>query len=231
MIQVNLLPGGKKRSGGGFSFGSIVDSIKRFGAGGGTSLDPYKGFFGVAAAVAVIFMGLSFTSVLSETEELEVQEEAAVQDSIRNAAIIQSTRQLRARGDSIQERVRIIQDIDAGRYTWPHLLDEIASAVPDFTWLREVTYQGDSPLQVRITGRAGSIYAITSFMRRLEASRFLRSVRAETMLQIPSEANPEDLVYRFELLVTYSAPGIDALETVPLFENVTAQAQTAGTGN
>ena len=231
MIEVNLLPGGKKRSSGGFSFSFSLDALKNLGGGGGGSIDPYMGFFGVAAVIALGYLGWSFMGLRSETEELGVQVEAAVQDSVRNAAIIGRTNALRARGDSIQERVAIIQDIDAGRYAWPHLLDEIAAAVPDYTWLREVVYVGDAPLQIRVTGRAGSIFAITSFMRRLEASRFLRAVAPETMQQVPSEENPDDLVYLFELVLTYESPGIDELESVPLFGDATAQAQNADTGN
>lgn len=234
MIEVNLLPGGKKGSAGGFSFN--FDAIKNLGrrsggGGGGGGVDPYQGFFAVAAALAIGYMGFSFMSLRSQAEELNVQLEAAVQDSVRNAAIIQRTNELRARGDSIQERVQIIQEIDAGRYRWPHLLDEIGAAVPDYTWLREVIYQSDGPLVVRVSGRAGSIFAITTFMRRLEASRFLRAVRTETIQQVPSEANPEDLVYLFEVTMTYESPGIDELETVPLFNDGAAQAQTAAPGN
>lgn len=235
MIEVNLLPGGKKGTSGGFSFNAALDALKnrggRGGGGGGSAIDPYQGFFAVAAAIAVGYMAFSFLSLRSETEDLRVQLETAVQDSIRNAAIIQRTNELRARADSIQERVAIIQEIDAHRYTWPHILDEVAAAVPDYTWLREVLYSGDDPLQVRIAGRAGSIFAITSFMRRLEASRFLGGVTPETIQQMASEENPEDLVYMFELLMTYESPPIEELETVPLFEDGTSQAQTAGPGN
>lgn len=238
MIEVNLLPGGKKGSSSGFTFS--LDGLRDMlpgggggggGAGGGAGTDPYQIFFAIAAAVAIGYMGYSFMSLRSETEELQVQLETAVQDSIRNAAIIQRTNELRARADSIQQRVAIIQEIDAHRYTWPHVLDEVAAAVPDFTWLREVLYSGENPLQIRVTGRAGSIFAITNFMRRLEASRFFRQVDPETIQQQPSELNPEDMVYMFELIMTYESPALDELETVPLFDDGTVQAQTAGTGS
>ncbi len=234
MIEVNLLPGGKKRSSGGFSFSFSLSGLKSLlggGGGGSGSIDPYMGFFAVAAAIAIGYMGWSYAGLRGETEELGVLVEQARQDSVRNAATIKRTNELRARGDSIQERVAIIQEIDAGRYAWPHLLDEVAAAVPDYTWLREVVYIGDAPLQVRVAGRAGSIFAITSFMRRLEASRFLRAVAPETMQKVPSEENPNDLVYMFELVLTYESPGIDELETIPLFGDATAQAQNAETGN
>lgn len=235
MIEVNLLPGGKKGAKGGFSFN--LDALKSFGrqsgggGAGGAGFDRYLAFFAVAAIASLGFIGVNFFGIRSEAEELQVQVEAAVQDSIRNATIIQRTNELQARGDSIQQRVQIIQEIDAGRYTWPHILDEVAAAVPDFTWLREVVYQSEDPLVVRVSGRAGSIFVITSFMRRLEASRFLRAVTTETIQQVPSDANPEDMVYLFEITMTYESPGIDDLETVPLFGESTAQAQNAARGN
>ncbi len=237
MIEVNLLPGGRKGGGGDrFSLGSLAGAIKglrdRGGGGGGVgpSFDGYMGFFAAAAAISIGFMAFSFLSVRGENEELNVQLEAEIQDSIVNAATIQNANRLRARGDSIQQRVAIIQEIDADRYTWPHLLDEIASAVPDYTWLREVIYQSENPLTARVAGRAGSIFAITRFMRRLEASRFLRGVDAVTIQEMPSEEDSADLVFMFELTMIYDPPSLDELESVPLFSDGTTQAQTSGSG-
>lgn len=236
MIEVNLLPGGQKRgSGGGFSLAGALASLRSRGGGGGGGggggFDPYMGFCIAALVVSLGLMGYRFMSVRGEAEELAVQVEEAVQDSIRNAAIIQRTEELQARGDSIEERVRIIQSIDQERYVWPHLLDEVASAVPDFTWLREIIYQSEDPLVVRIAGRAGSIFAITQFMGRLEGSPFLRAVNTETIQETPSEQNSEDLVYMFELTLIYESPSVDQLQTVPLFGNSSAQAQSADPGN
>jgi Tfp pilus assembly protein PilN len=234
VIEVNLLPGGKKGSAGGFSFKSLklpsLQSLRGGGGGGGMPGDPYQLFLAGAAAIAIGYMAWSFLGVRGDAEELAVRLEEERQDSIELAQIIGQTAQLQARGDSIAARVQIIQDIDADRYTWAHLLDEVAAAVPDYTWLREVLYQSDDPLTVRLAGRAGSIFAITNFTRRLEASRFLRNADPETIQQVPSEENPEDMVYLFELVVTYDAPPLDELETVPLFEESSAQT-AAPTGN
>ena len=70
---------------------------------------------------------------------------------------------------------------------------------PEYTWLQEITYIGENPLQVRIVGRAGSIFAITNFMSRLETSSFLRDVEPQAIGQQQSETDPNDLVQLFEL--------------------------------
>ncbi len=224
MIEVNLLPGGRKRASRRFAF-----SLPKLGRGGEGGPDPYTMFFAAAAVVAIGYAGWAFygpTSFLilpmgvqAEEEELGVRLDTEVSDSIRFAGLIEQTNRLTAQGDSIAERVAIIQEIDHGRYVWPHLLDEIGAAVPEYMWLSEVLYTADSPLQVRIVGSAGSIDRITRFMRRLEASRFLRDVEPQSMSAQPSEENPDDLVQVFDILVIYEPPPIDELEFVPLFED------------
>jgi Tfp pilus assembly protein PilN len=230
LIEVNLLPGGKKRSSKGRGVSLKGLSLPSFGkGGGGFSMpgDPYQ--LGAAAAgvttlavVAWLFLGLR-----SDREEVQVGVESAVQDSIRFADLIQRTNQLTARRDSIGQRVAIIQEIDAGRYVWPHILDEVARALPDYTWLHEVMQVQEDPLQIRINGRAGSNFAITNFMRNLEASPFLRGVAIERTEQAPSEQDPNEIVYVFELVVTFEAPPLEELETIPLFEGDVTGAQTA----
>jgi Tfp pilus assembly protein PilN len=226
VIEVNLLPGGKKRASKGFSFSMPSLSL----GGGGDGADRYIMFFGVAALISIGYMAYSFLGVRSEREEFEVRLEEERQDSIRFAALIEQTSRLTARRDSIAERVSIIQEIDAGRLIWPHLLDEVAAAVPEYLWLQSITYQSNNPLQVRIDGRAGSIYSVTQFTRRLESSSFLRNADVQSIQQQPSETDPNDLVQVFELLVTYEPPPLDELQTVPLFDEESVSAQTAAPG-
>ena len=221
MIEVNLLPGGKKRASGGGGF-SLADRLRRrpgggLGGGGGFG-DPYRLFAIGAAVVAIGLMSWLYFDLGSDREEAQVAIDEAVQDSIRFADLIERTNQVMARRDSIAQRVAIIQQIDADRFVWPHILDEIARALPDYTWLREIIQVGTDPLQIRIAGRAGSTFAITTFMRTLEASRFLRGVQMERAEQAPSEEDASDIVYVFEFLVNFEAPPLDELETVPLFE-------------
>jgi Tfp pilus assembly protein PilN len=221
VIEVNLLPGGRKKAS--KSMGFKMPKLSFGGGGGGARPDPYLLFFAGALILALGYAGWTFFGVRGEAEELEVRLEEERQDSIRNAAVIEQTNALTARRDSIAARAAIIQEIDADRYVWAHVIDEIGAAVPEFTWLREVTYVGDNPLTVRIAGRAGTTFAVTNFMRRLEASRFLSGAQLQDMQMQPSEVNPSDMVQVFELVVTYDQPPLEELETVPLFEEAAAQ--------
>ena len=222
MIEVNLLPGGKKRSSRSFSF-----SLPSFGGGGGGGAgmpDRYLMFLVAAGVVSVLYMGYAFWTVRGEAEDLQVRLDEQVQDSIQNADLIARQNLLLAQRDSIAERVAIIQEIDADRYTWPHILDEVARSVPPYVWLESLLYAAGPPLQIRITGRAGNIDAMTTYLEALEASQFLRAVTLERNQLVPSATNPLDNVYNFEFVADFDPPPFDELETVPLFDNaVSAQ--------
>lgn len=226
MIEVNLLPGGRKRSskGRGISF-----SLPKFGRGGAPPGDPYILGAVAAGVVSIGLMAWLFFGVRSQKGDLQVQVADAVQDSARFADVIKRTKELEARRDSIATRVSIIENIDAGRYTWPHIMDEVSRALPDYTWLTSITQMSADPtLEIRIAGRAGSLFAVTNFMRRLEASPFLRNVQMEQSEQAPAQENPKDIVYTFQLTADYQSPPLGQLQTVPLFDNNAAASDTTG---
>ena len=214
MIEVNLLPGARKRpSKGGLSF-----SLPRFGGG---SFDRWV----VAAAIVVAgsIGGVAWMWLSSESarEEAEIALQEAMQDSVRFADLIERTELLTARNDSIVDRVTVIQEIDEGRFIWPHALDEIARALPEYTWLDQVVQVGGVGLDVRmrIGGKAGNLFAQSVFMQQLEASPFLRDVtliQSEQTIEQYSGGSGQ-VVYTFELEADYVQPSIEFLETIPLF--------------
>lgn len=229
MIEVNLHPYGKKgkSKGGGFNIGHLLDRF-RGGAAAGMP-DPYILFAVIAGVLSVAYVLFMFFGVRRSLEDVQVRVTEELDAYERFQDVIERNTQLLARRDSIAERVAIIQDIDAGRYVGAHVMDEVALALPDYTWLTEILWVQDNPTQFRLTGRAGTAFQVTDFLGRLEASRFLRDVEFEGMNQAPSPVNPDDIVYVFTFLFTYEPPSLEDLETVPLFGSQAAQvADTTG---
>jgi Tfp pilus assembly protein PilN len=218
VIKINLLPGGKKGSGTSRSFSL---SLPSFGAGG--ERDQWVLGAVAAAVVGLGLMAFLWFSSSSAQEEVELALEEARRDSARFADIVERTELLQARSDSIIQRVSIIQEIDEGRYIWPHILDEVARALPEYTWLDQVVQvtEGAGPVRVRVVGTAGNNFALAVFMDQLEASPFLRDVslvQSEQTVQSVAEG-ARQVVYSFEVEARYEAPPLDFLETVPLFDS------------
>jgi Tfp pilus assembly protein PilN len=223
LIEVNLIPGGKKRRGGGGISIPMPDFSK-------IPMDPFSLGAGIAAVVSISLIVWMFLGIGAEQEEIQLALVDARADSASFADIIASNNVLIARRDSVAEKVAIIQEIDAGRYIWPHIMDEVGRALPDFTWLVSLVQisVGES-VEFEIQGRAGNLFAMTTFMDQLESSPFIRRVRPLTSDQT-SVTDPDgdaQLVYAFTLEMEWEEPPVELLQTIPLFEGAAAPSTQA----
>jgi len=215
VIEVNLNPGAARRASRrkvGFKLGGG----SKLGAGQPRQPMDRWGLFAVLGWVALIAgVGWMFVSTRARMEELDIAIERAVRDSAHYAAVIAATERLQARRDSIAYRLQLIQEIDAGRYVWAHILDEIGRALPAYTWLTSIAHMGgEQQVSFRIQGRAGNTFALTQFMKDLEASPFIRGV---TIVSTQLVNEKDKVVQAFVLDASYETPPPDRIETVPLF--------------
>jgi Tfp pilus assembly protein PilN len=210
VIEINLVPGSSGKA--------SRRGLPKLG-GGGFKLPKGDRTVSIMLGLGVAAIGLIawlHVSTSARLENLTADHEAAVRDSVRYA-------QLRAQGDSLRDQVamigqklEVIQEIDGGRYIWPHVLDEISRALPPYVWLTNVSdaYSETGYPRVALQGRAGNLYALGRYMRELESSPFLTSVRLISSAQVRVE---ERTVYTYALEVGYEEPPPDVVETVPLF--------------
>lgn len=220
MIEVNLNPSGRRhRSGRGLS--SL--SLPSFGRGEGEGRR--TDWWLVTAVVAWIFaagyIGLTWTGINTDLEDLEVRLEIAQADSARFAAQSSRIAALRARRDSINDRIAVIQQIDQGRYVWPHVMDEVARAMPDYVWVTAITAQTSEPNpQFEVAGFAGNPFAVAVFLRQLEASPFFEQVDVESIeAQDVGDAADAQRVQLYRISAVYVQPPFEMLESVPLFDS------------
>lgn len=212
MIEVNLLPGATRRrprksgTAAGFALfrGSAIRGVDRW-----TSAIAGAWLLGLGLA------GWLYLETGERRQELELSIEQAVQDSVRYSALINKQDQIRARRDTIAEKLVMIQEIDAGRYLWAHLLDEISRALPDYTWLTQIAATpGDDDVSFQIVGRTGNTFALTRFLKDLEASPFIQGVQL-TRTEIVRDQS-ERTLHQFSITARYEDPPLEILTTVPL---------------
>jgi Tfp pilus assembly protein PilN len=142
MIEINLLPGDSKKK-------------RRSKTGSGTSFrfQPAQWFAGITEKITdkyllgaigasvlsgllIAFMFIHQTALASGLEERETK---AVKDSAQFTAVLDAKTKAEATRDSLYQQIAIIKSIDDSRYLWSHLMYEVSNALPQYTWLTEIT--------------------------------------------------------------------------------------------
>ncbi|HUF51262.1 MAG TPA: PilN domain-containing protein [Longimicrobiales bacterium] len=224
MIEINLLPGSVKKS-----TRRGLPKLK-FGGGGGmlSKLPPMDRTIGMIVAGWVLALAIvAYLHVTTSGKLNQVEEDLVLarEDSVRLHEAQLRTDTLRAREAVISQKLQVIQEIDAGRYTYAHILDELSRTLPPYVWIVNITeaFSEGAETRVRIEGRAGNWPALSRYMEDLESSPFLHQVR---LLSSARTQVDERTVYGFVIELGYQEPPPDVIQTVPLFA-----AQPEGEGN
>jgi Tfp pilus assembly protein PilN len=147
MIEINLAPStGKKKSrgsrgggGSGVSLGAVIAGVVA------KVKDPYLiGAVGTATLAVLAVSGLWFTQS-AQARDLTDREQRAVQDSMRNAAVLAERHKAEAQRDSVVRQLNIIKSIDNNRFVWAHVMDEVGRALPAYTWLTSIVQTSAPP--------------------------------------------------------------------------------------
>lgn len=213
MIEINLISGGdssrrssrKRKSvgGGGGSRFKLPGNARALGLGAGVGL------------IVLLFV-LSFWRTGAEMRELDARIESETADSVRLASVILLLEEADARRDTVEQKIGIIRDVDARRYVWPHIMEEVSRAMPEFTWLTGLRANGSGAIErpaFTAEGHVGSTRALTRFMTQLENSPFIRSIDLVTSEQVTEEGRT---FQRFALEGSYRTPEPMFVETVPV---------------
>ncbi|HUQ99153.1 MAG TPA: hypothetical protein VM166_06835, partial [Gemmatimonadaceae bacterium] len=154
MIEINLLPGdGKKRrksgGGGGSSAGSALKIDVKALLSGITDKITDKYLLGAigAGAFAALLIAFMFIHQTAKASELEERETKAIKDSAQFSAVLTAKARAEATRDSLYQQIAVIKSIDDSRYLWSHLMYEVSNALPQYTWLTEIT-QTSAPKSV-----------------------------------------------------------------------------------
>ena len=235
MIEINLSPGAARKTkgrGAGFSLAGAFSGSKL------SIKDPFLIAAVVSLVAAVGAVGALHLSQASQASELAAREEQSVADSTRFAAVLRQRRAAEAKRDSVQKQLEVIKAIDADRFIWPHVMDEVSRALPPYTWVKGIAVAspqaapmgtGPAPaasdttkpakpatpelMKFRLVGNTVDIQALTRFMKLLEASPFIQNVqlaRSEIAMVDGKE------VTEFTLDAMYERPDSSMIVTTPV---------------
>src|SRR5437867_8660000 len=154
MIEINLLPGKKRKAAAG-------------GAGFKLALPDFRGLLAsiknpwllAASATSLIVVGGGLLWFITQSTRLRVAQNRRTEvqaEKRRFDAVIAQKRQSERIRDSLVTEINVIRGIDADRYVWPHVLDQITKALPPYTWLTGISVAGGGLVA---PGPAGSLPA------------------------------------------------------------------------
>ncbi len=221
MIEINLLPGRrtKRRIGAGFRMPDIRGAFAGLRS-------PWLGIATVVWVGGLVVGGASFAQQQARLSGLDSDLTQSRAEHRRFRAVVAQKRQAERVRDSLLAELQVIRQIDSDRYVWPHLLDEIAKALPPFTWLRDVSelaQPADSTdpafgsVMVSISGETIDVQAYTSFLRGLAASPWLTDVTGNNFA---TELDNNRPVTTFNVSARFRVADSAYIRTVPVIQSV-----------
>ena len=210
MIQVNLLPGTASKS-----RDSEFNVAGLFSGAASSVKDKYLlGSVGTVAAT-VLIVGFLFIGQQSKERTLTAREQRAMQDSARYKVVLEAKARAEAKRDSLYQQVAIIKSIDDSRFLWPHLLEEISNALPQYTWLTFVTQTSAPPS----SAVQDSIKKAPAAGAKKEATAAEKKARADSVLAVASRSTKFRIVGHtvdIQALTLF----MKTLEASPFIQNV-----------
>lgn len=224
MIQINLLPGPKKKkaAGGGFempNFGELLAKVK----------DPLLlvligTWVVVGGGLGGVYVWRAHALSATEADSIKVAREQK-----RYSNLIAQKKKTDSLRVKVENEIIEIKGIDGDRYVWPHMLEEITKALPDYTWLVNVevlksggdladtTRKGPPPVRFQIDGRTSDIEAYTRFVRQLSNSPWLTDIVVGAAQTVVESDRP---VTAFTITAQFHEADVAYRHTVPVRETV-----------
>ncbi len=202
------------------SFSELVSKVK----------DPLMLGAGAALIGSVATTAFLYTTQQAQIKGLEEQATRVRAEARRFTNLMaQKTRAENLR-DSLLRELQAIRQIDADRYVWPHVLEEVTKALPDYTWLAGLTVlsgapevgaladpNAPQPVRVSLEGRTSDISAYTRFLRQLSTSPWVGRVREGATSTVIEQ---DKALTAFSITVTFKQADSAFVRTVPLHESV-----------
>ena len=247
MIEINLLPGARSKKAARrptVSFGSFASGLS------GRLSDKFMIVAVVGVVLSVGATAFLYMSQQRRDADLQTRIEKAVVDSTRYANFLKDRYHAEAVRDTLLRQVNIIKSIDQDRYVWPHIMDEISRALPQYTWLSMIALNGtpqgstnvvalpktteDPKNKGRPPKRIDTSIPLDQVSVRLSGrtvdiqalTRFMKDLEASPFLSNVQLEHSElaldqgKEVTQFQLTVAYSRPDTTVVRRVPLTRSV-----------
>jgi Tfp pilus assembly protein PilN len=226
MITINLRPGQKRKRPA--SGRNVLASVKELGA---RIKEPLLLAAIAAWTVVGAWLVFSTVSVKNQLSTVRPKFDQTAEEHKRFKTLLDEKRKAERIRDSLLTQIAVIRTVDGDRYVWGHVLDEVAKALPPYTWLTSIRVLSPPPaaadssavdtvaavVNFEVQGRTVDIQAYTKLLRQLEASPWITDV---TALEAKTLVEQERPVTGFTIKATFRRADSAYIRTVPLSQSV-----------
>ena len=135
----------------------------------------------IAATLMTVGVNLYYSSLINAQEDRNVRLQGEIKELDKQ---IEKINTLEQQKQNFIARMEIIEKLQRSRPEVVHLFDEIVRTVPDGTYLTAVTQTGS---RLKIEGVAQSSTRVSSFMRNIDGSDWLRKPELEIIQTKPGQ--------------------------------------------
>jgi Tfp pilus assembly protein PilN len=169
MIKINLLPTAKK--------GKATKPKAAKAAGPGIKLPPIQStvIYIIGIVLVVLIVGFFLISHSMQTSKLN-QSITKLEATLNELRVyVQTVDSLERREKQLGDIITPIRDLNRNRFFIAHVMDEVSSRIPEFTWLTSLDINSAGST-IGIKGTTASNLLVAEFMNRLEESPYINNV-------------------------------------------------------
>jgi type IV pilus assembly protein PilN len=154
-------------------------------------------------------LGWRYWALGQQAAQLEEDIAAAQREEARLQEILRQVSEFEARKTMLEARLALIDELRKGQNAPVHMIDQMSRALPDMTWLTNVTQSGYT---LTIQGRCLTLTSLSDYIGNLEASRyFIRPVEIVESAVVPGDGKTTPDLISFTIRGTFQMAGIDSV--------------------
>jgi type IV pilus assembly protein PilN len=170
MIKINLAPTAKKA-------GKAAKPKAAKAAGAGIKLPPIQSTVIYIIGIVVVVLIIAFFLIAHSMKIGNINRNInSLQSKLSELRVyVQTVDSLEKREKQLGDIITPIRDLNRNRFFVAHVMDEVSSRIPEFTWLTSLDINGGGA-SMGIKGTTASNLLVADFMNRLEDSPYISNV-------------------------------------------------------
>jgi type IV pilus assembly protein PilN len=158
-------------------------------------------------------LGWRYWALGQQAAQLEEDIAAAQREEARLQEILRQVNEFEARKVLLEARLALIDELRKGQNAPVHMIDQMSRALPDMTWLTNVTQSGYT---LTIQGRCLTLTSLSDYIGNLEGSRyFIRPVEIVESTVVAGDGKLTPDLISFTIRGTFQMAGIDSVAPPP----------------